>query len=81
MLTVLIYLYATIGITAALTHLGRFILKSNILAIPFMPFMVIYFLVFGDKKRRYEAIMICKGLLVLCILFLAIYLIMYLILI
>ena len=72
MLFVIIGIYILIGGVSAASNFGRSLFNSTIWAIPFLPFMVIYYLVKGDKKKRAEAIIICKSTFLLVVIYLSI---------
>lgn len=65
MLLFILTIYITIGVVSAFTHLGKFIFNSMIWAIPLLPFMIIYYLINGDSKKRAEAFSLIITLVVL----------------
>ncbi|MEZ5195248.1 MAG: hypothetical protein R2764_02235 [Bacteroidales bacterium] len=72
MLELIITIYVTIGVVSLFSSFGKWFMNSFFLALLLMPFMVIYYLVFGPVERRKEAVMVCKGLTVLGVVFLLI---------
>lgn len=67
MLLFILTVYITIGVVSALSNLGKWVFSSMLLAIPFLPFMIIYYLLFGDSKKRSEAFSLIITLLALFI--------------
>lgn len=63
-------IYLVVGGFSALTHFGRWLFSSRLIGILFLPFMIIYFLIYGDIKKRMEAITILKGGLVIGVFYL-----------
>jgi len=72
MLLFLLGVYIFIGVTSAFTNFGRWIFSSPLLAIPLLPFMIVYYLINGDSKKRKEAFSLTTTFLVL---FVVIYLV------
>ncbi|NCC74187.1 MAG: hypothetical protein EOM06_12400 [Sphingobacteriia bacterium] len=70
MLMLILIIYITIGVVSTFTHLGKWIFSSMIWAVPLLPFMIIYFLVFGDSQKKSEAIFLLKFIAVLAGLYL-----------
>lgn len=64
---VILFIYLLIGSVSAVTNFFKSI--SPIGFILFFPFMLINYLIFGTKEKKKEAIIISKGLLVVCILY------------
>ncbi|MFZ4545923.1 MAG: hypothetical protein ACOYN4_00730 [Bacteroidales bacterium] len=62
MLVAIIAVYVLFGGISVFSNLGKWVFNSMILAIPFLPFMIIYFLIFGTSGKREEAIMMVKGI-------------------
>jgi heme O synthase-like polyprenyltransferase len=63
-------IYLVVGGVSAVTNFGRWLFSSWLMGILFLPFMIIYYLIYGDTKKRTEAITILKGGLVLGIIYL-----------
>ncbi len=68
-MVLIIGLYLFIGGVSALTNFGKWLFSSWLVGIIFLPFMIIYFLIYGDQKKRSEAILILKGLFLLTVLY------------
>jgi hypothetical protein len=67
MIAFIIFIYVLVGTLSAFTNLGKWFFNSAVWCIPLLPFMVIYYLIKGDAQKRSEAIMVCKVMLVLCV--------------
>jgi hypothetical protein len=63
-------IYLVVGGVSAVTNFGRWLFSSWLIGILFLPFMIIYYLIYGDAKKRTEAIAILKGGLVLGVIYL-----------
>lgn len=72
MLLVLLGVYAFVGSVSAFTNLGQWVFKSNVWAIPFLPFSATYFAINGDEKRKKEALFLLKAISVFVALWLII---------
>jgi heme O synthase-like polyprenyltransferase len=66
----LLGIYLVVGGVSAVTNFGRWLFSSWLVGILFLPFMIIYFLIYGDVKKRMEAITILKGGLVIGVFYL-----------
>lgn len=62
MLEMLIIIYIVVGSASAVTNLGNWIFKSKIFALPFVPFLITYYLIKGDKTQKKEAVLVLKGI-------------------
>lgn len=60
MLSLIITIYITVGIASVFTSAGKWLFNSMIWAIPLLPFMTIYFLIWGDAVKKAEAIEMLK---------------------
>lgn len=69
MITIILIIYIMVIGVSALFNSMKWLVNSSILFLPLIPFMVGYYLIFGDEKKRAEALIICKAFL----LFAAIY--------
>ena len=67
MIAFIIFIYVLVGTLSAFTKFGSWFFNSGIWFIPFLPFIIIYYLIKGDAQKRSEAIIVCKGMLVLCV--------------
>lgn len=69
MLELLFIIYLVVGSLSAATNLGNWLFKSKILALPFVPFVIVFYLIKGDKQQKQEAVVILKGAGVFAIIF------------
>jgi hypothetical protein len=76
-MVLIIGLYLVVGGVSALTNFGKWIFSSWLVGIIFLPFMITSFLIYGDEKKRSEAIIILKGLFILTILYIVLVGILY----
>lgn len=67
MLEIILGIYFIIGFSSAFTNLGKWLFSSPLLAIPLLPFMIIYFLIKGDSVRRKEALSLILTLVILLV--------------
>lgn len=63
-------IYMFVGGVSAVTNFGRWLFSSWLIGIIFLPFAIIYFLIYGDLQKRSEAIDVLKLGGVLAILYL-----------
>jgi hypothetical protein len=61
----LLGIYLVVGGFSAITNFGRWLFSSWLIGILFLPFMIIYFLIYGDEQKKKEAISLL-GLIPLC---------------
>ncbi|MFZ4548113.1 MAG: hypothetical protein ACOYN4_11790 [Bacteroidales bacterium] len=73
MITVIIFVYVLVGGLSLFSGIGKWLFNSYIWAITMLPFMVAYYLIKGDEKKRAEAIDVCKLFLVLTAVFFIVY--------
>lgn len=66
----LLGIYLVVGSVSALTNFVKWV--SPVFFILFLPFMIVHAFIYGDAKKKGEAIMILKGGFVLGILYLSI---------
>lgn len=69
MLATLLVFYLVVGSASAFSNLGKWIFKSNFIGYLFLPFMTVYFLLFGDLQQRKEALSVLKGFGIIAIIF------------
>jgi hypothetical protein len=53
-------IYMLVGGVSAVTNFGRWLFSSWLIGIVFLPFAIIYYLIYGDAQKRSEAIDILK---------------------
>jgi len=69
MLTTIVSIYIIVGVTSAISNLGKWIYNSSFLGYLFLPFMVLYFITLGDAQKKKEAKIILLFLFTVCCLF------------
>jgi Mn2+/Fe2+ NRAMP family transporter len=72
MIALMIGIYVTIGVGSMVSNMGKWLGNSIVLSILFLPFMVVYFLVFGPKERRKEAVDVCKAIILVGLIYLVV---------
>jgi hypothetical protein len=75
MIILIVGIYVFIGVISAFSNLGKWVFGSFLWAIPLLPFMIIYYLIYGDATKRSEAKSLIKLLLFLAGLYCMLYLI------
>lgn len=60
MLMLILSVYITIGVVSAFTHLGKWVFNSMIWAIPLLPFIFTYHLLFGNTRQRADAFIVFR---------------------
>jgi len=65
MILLILGIYIFIGVVSAFSNFGKWIFSSPLLAIPLLPFMIIYYLIRGDSVKLAEAVSLSITLVVL----------------
>lgn len=63
MLLFILTVYITIGVVSAFTNLCKWVFRSMIWAIPMLPFIFTYQLLFGNTRQRADALIVLKVVL------------------
>lgn len=71
-MAILLFIYVIVGGASMITNFGKWLFNSKILALIFLPFMVVYFLINGSEQKRNEANTILKAGFLISILYLGI---------
>ena len=71
MIALIVFIYIITAAFSTLFNSGKWIVNSTVWAIPLFPFMVIYYLISGDKTKRSEALIICKSSVLLAFIYIA----------
>ena len=71
MIAFIVFIYIVTAAFSTLFNSGKWFVNSTVWAIPLLPFMVVYFLISGDEKKRSESLMICKSSVLLAFIYIA----------
>ncbi|WP_395049400.1 hypothetical protein [Flavobacterium sp.] len=52
--------YLLVGGVSAVTNFGKWLFSTWIVGVLFLPFAITYYLIYGDKQKRSEAISVLK---------------------